>query len=284
MTKKILDYFKLLDTCSDLNSTDTKKKSRTKQLMKILFLKNKIPTANSKTFYTPLGALKFVKKHGYPVVIKPNFGGFSRGSYFPITNKKELLKACFLTKAFWPKSIIETYLEGKNYRILTAYNKILAITERKAPQVTGDGTSTIEQLINKENKIRQNLKIPYLITTNTDTIKYLKKQNLKLQSIPQKDQTIKTFFRIALAPGGELHNLEQTQMTEKNKELCKKINNIFKADIFGTDIIMEKGMHIDYDKQKTIVLEVNSRPFLKMHNYPRNGKAIDIEKEISKIK
>jgi glutathione synthase/RimK-type ligase-like ATP-grasp enzyme len=32
---------------------------------------------------------------------------------------------------------------------------------------------------------------------------------------------------------------------------------------------MESGIDIDFDKQKTIFLEVNSRPFLKMHEYPR---------------
>lgn len=284
MAKQLVQYLNLLDTCSNLNSKSAKEKSRTKQLGKQKFLENNIPTANSKVFINPIKALKFVEKYGYPVVVKPNFGGFSKGSYFPINNKKDLLKACFLTKLFWPKSIIETYLEGKNYRVVTAYNNIAAITQRTPPYIIGDNKSTIQQLIEKENIEKKKLNIPNLIVINNYTKKYLKKQNLTLESIPKKDEKIHTHYRVALAPGGEIINFKDDKISKKNKELCLKINKIFGADVFGIDIIMEKGIDIDYDKQKTIVLEVNSRAYLKMHTHPRYGEPIDLENKIQEFK
>ena len=39
---------------------------------------------------------------------------------------------------------------------------------------------------------------------------------------------------------------------------------------------MERGITVDHRDQKCIFLEVNSRPYLKMHNYPRYGKAEDL--------
>ena len=42
------------------------------------------------------------------------------------------------------------------------------------------------------------------------------------------------------------------------------------------DVILEKGITVDHRDQKCSFLEVNSRPYLKMHNYPRYGEAEDL--------
>ncbi len=77
------------------------------------------------------------------------------------------------------------------------------------------------------------------------------------------------YHRVSLAPGGVLETIDVDTITPKNKALFIKIIDLFEANIFGIDVIMEKGIDVDYDKQKTIFLEVNSRPYLKMHNFPR---------------
>ena len=46
---------------------------------------------------------------------------------------------------------------------------------------------------------------------------------------------------------------------------------------------MEKGIEVDYDKQKTIFLELNSRPYLKMHTVPRIGKSPDMKPLYAKL-
>ncbi len=89
------------------------------------------------------------KQYGFPLVIKPNVSGYSRGSYFPITNHKELWKAALLAKIWWPTSIIEQYLQGKNYRVVVVKNEIMSIIRRYPPFIIGDGRSSIEQLIDQ---------------------------------------------------------------------------------------------------------------------------------------
>jgi hypothetical protein len=44
----------------------------------------KCPYAKGRTFVNPYSAFKFYEQYGFPLVIKPNVGGFSRGAYFPI--------------------------------------------------------------------------------------------------------------------------------------------------------------------------------------------------------
>ena len=54
-------------------------------------------------------------------------------------------------------------------------------------------------------------------------------------------------------------------------------------NILGIDVILEKGIEFDYRDQKCIFLEVNSRPYLKMHDYPRYGKAEDLSKQFLEL-
>jgi D-alanine-D-alanine ligase-like ATP-grasp enzyme len=53
---------------------------------------------------------------------------------------------------------------------------------------------------------------------------------------------------------------------------------MFDANILGIDVIMQHGIDQPYNEQECILLEVNSRPYLKMHDYPRFGKKEDLSR------
>ena len=127
----------------------------------------------------------------------------------------------------------------------------------------------------------------YPIAKDKRIVKYLKKQGLHLGSIPAKDENIRLYHRISLVGGGSLETMKLDSIPQKNKDLFIKVLNIFDAKIFGIDVILEKGIEYPYDKQKCIFLEVNSRPYLKMHDYPRYGEIPELKKfytEASKLK
>jgi len=278
--------YMMSNECSNYNTANARKKCRTKQRSKKLFKKNKIPTAEYEIFINPIRAFAFVKKHGFPVVVKPNFGGYSRGSFFPINDKISLLKACFLVKFYWPKTIIEKYLLGKNYRVLVVYGKVITAIQRYSPFVIGNGKDSISTLIKQENIIRKEMNLhPVIhpILESGEVILHLKKQNLNLNSILKKNERIFVHNKLALNPGGIVKTLSADEITAKNKELFIKINSIIGADVLGIDVIMKKGISTDYDKQNCIFLELNSRPYLHMHLFPRYGEKVDVKTIIDKL-
>lgn len=64
------------------------------------------------------------------------------------------------------------------------------------------------------------------------TIRYLKKQNLNLNSILKNKQRVQTFHRVALKPGGVVHNLDIAQtLSSKNQQLFLNILDYFDAKI-----------------------------------------------------
>ena len=271
---------KFLNGCSDYNSLSVRQASRSKKQAREIFAKNNIPHAKGRIFIHPYTAYKFAREIWFPLVLKPNVGGFSRGSHFPIMTWKEFWIAMFFVKWWWPTTVIEEYLFGKNYRVVTTKWSVDIAMARTPGYVIWDGVSPISQLMETENKIRDEMKLSPIISPLKQSRiirKYLKKQWYSLETILKKWEQVFMYHRVSLAPGWILETIEVDTITEKNKQLFIKIVDLFGANIFGIDVIMEKGIDTDYDKQKCIFLEVNSRPYLKMHTVPRIWKPVDMK-------
>ncbi len=270
---RFLSYFFLSD-CSNYNPLKVRRACRSKAQARLSFKKNALSYAKGRTFINPYSAFKFCKKHGFPLVIKPNVGGFSRGAYFPIKNKVQLLKASIGVKKWWPNSIIEKYLLGKNYRVVMTRFGIMSVLRRYPPFIVGDGLRTIEVLIDVENKLRLQMQIApvtQLIPKNKVIKKYLKLQGLSFSTILAAKKKVYLHNKISLKLGASTEVIDKAELSDNNKQDLIKILNFFNANILGIDVICKKGIEIDFNAQECIFLELNSRPFLKMHDNPRYG-------------
>lgn len=277
---------KYMNDCSSYNSLEVRRGCRSKKQARATFAAHNVPHAKGKIIFGPLAAHNFVKEHGFPVVIKPNVSGFSRGSYFPITNYKELYKALLLAKIWWPTTVIEQYLEGKNYRVVVIEGEIMSAIERFPPTVVGNGKDSIRALAKTENAIREEMGLfptIYPIKETEQTISHLAKQGLTFDSVPEENEKITLFYRIALAPGGTINTIDKTTIAPENEALFLNVLKMFNANILGIDVIMDQGLDIPHDQQKCILLEVNSRPYLKMHDVPRQGEREDLAPYYQKL-
>ncbi|MDD9953019.1 MAG: cyanophycin synthetase [Candidatus Woesearchaeota archaeon] len=268
----------LLQSCSNYNSDATRKAARTKKRARATFAQEGVPHAAGAVFLNPLSALRFVQQYGFPVVVKPNYGGFSRGSFFPITSYAQLFRALVLVKCYWPTTVIEQYLSGKNYRVVIGRGKILAVTRRYPPFVIGDGKRTVAELIAQENAVREQMGL-YPTMSPIDP----KRSLVPLTTLPKKGARVSLGRKIALEPGGCIENLPGT-MPAKNRKLFEQLLRAFNANILGIDVIMSKGIEYAYDTQACIFLEANARPYVKMHRYPRYGKPVDIDRKMQEKK
>lgn len=266
--------------CSNYNSLQVRRNSRSKEQARAMFAKHQVPHAQGQIFINPFTAARFAKQHGYPLVIKPNVSGFSRGSHFPIKNSKELWKAALMVKVWWPSSVIEQYLEGANYRVLATQDQIVSIIRRYPPFIDGNGNDSIGNLIDAENVTRKAMNLHptiYPIKKSPGVRSYLAKQKLSFDSVPENGERVYLFNRVALAPGGIVETIDQSTVPDINKALFCDVVKQFDASLFGIDVILEHGIEQDYTTQKCIFLEVNSRPYTRMHEKPRYGEVDDLQ-------
>lgn len=277
---------KFMHGCSNYNTVEVRRGCRSKAQGREIFAKNNVPHARGLIFLWPWTAHAFARQHGFPLVIKPNVSGYSRGSYFPINDLKSLYKAIFWAKVWWPTTVIEQYLKGSNYRVLTTDHGFISVIRRYAPFVIGNGRDTISQLIDAENAIREQMKLHPVIfpIAKSDAVKaHLKKQKLDLKSVPAEGIEVELFHRVALSPGGVVEIIDQASIPDVNRELFFKVVKMFGANVLGIDVIFENGIEIPYSEQKCIFIEVNSRPYMKMHYFPRYGKAENLDAALAEL-
>jgi len=275
-----------MDGCSSYNDLEVRRSCRSKEQGRAKFSEGGLPHARGFIFFNPFKAINFAKEHGFPLVIKPNVSGYSRGSYFPINNFKQLWKAIFLAKIWWPTTVVEQYLKGKNFRVVVIDGKIMSVIQRYPPFVIGNGEDSISSLIESENAVREDMKLyggMFPIQKNQRTESHLKKQGLSFDTVPEKDEYIELYFRVALAPGGIVRTIDKSTIHDDNIALFLDTLKLFKANILGVDIIFENCIEQSYKNQKCILLEVNSRPYLKMHDYPRYGEKEDLSAYYSEL-
>ncbi len=272
--------------CSNYNTLAVRKSCRSKILCRMHFEKHNFPHAQGMLFVWPWQAHRFARKHGFPVVIKPNVSGYSRGSYFPIFSFNELYKAIFWAKAWWPSTIIEKYLLGANYRVLVGRHDLISVIRRYPPHVIGNGQDTVEKLIDEENRTRDQMQpapTVYPISKSSKVKMHLKKQGLNLSSIPDEGQKVELFHRVALATGGIVETIDESKIPQINKQFFIDVVQSFDANILGIDVIFERSIEEPHTDQGCILVEVNSRPYIKMHYYPRYGEKQDFSNTLQQL-
>ncbi len=277
---------KYMHDCSNYNTLAVRKSCRSKALGRAVFAANGLPHATGRRFIWPWAAHAFAREHGFPVVIKPNVSGYSRGSYFPIDGYGELWRAVFRAKRWWPTTMIEQYLQGANYRVLATDGKLVSVIRRYPPFVTGNGRDRIGTLIDTENRIREEMAlypVMHPIGKGRQAVSHLRKQGLTLDSVPAEGEHVEVFHRVALAPGGIVETIDRDTIPAENRELFFSVIRAFGANIFGIDVIFEKGIEVPHAAQRCILVEVNSRPYIEMHHFPRYGPKEDFSADIAEL-
>jgi hypothetical protein len=90
-------------------------------------------------------------KLGWPVVVKPLDGNQGRGVTTGVADDGALRDAFERAQGIAPRVIVERQLIGTDHRILVVGNAVVAVAERVAAHVTGDGRSSISRLIEAVN-------------------------------------------------------------------------------------------------------------------------------------
>ncbi len=275
-----------MQDCSNYNTLAVRKSCRSKSQGRSVFAAHGLPHALGKRFIWPWTAHAFARQHGFPLVIKPNVSGYSRGSYFPIQGYRELWWATLRAKRWWPTTMVEQYLHGANYRVLATDSKLISVIRRYPPFVTGNGRDSIHHLIAAENRIRKTMSLyPVIhpIAKNGPVVTHLRKRGLDLNSVPASGERVEVFHRVALAPGGVVETIDRQTIPRENRELFYRVVRAFGAHVFGIDVIFEQGIEVPHTEQRCILVEVNSRPYIAMHHYPRYGDREDFSAAIAEL-
>lgn len=253
-----------------------------KQLTKFILSRNDIPVPYGDIAYTLQAAVVSAAQLGYPVVVKPFDANQGKGVTLNIMNEEELAAAYNEAIVYSKAVIVERFISGKDYRVLVVGDKVAAAAERIPPFVTGDGISTIAQLVVEENNSplrgEGHEKPLTKIKLDAAAARVLKKAGMDFDSIPHEGRTVFLRENGNLSTGGTARDCTD-EVHPANCMLAVKAAGLLGLDIAGIDITAS-DIAVPLKSGEGALIEVNAAPGLRMHLYPASGKPRNVAENI----
>ncbi len=144
--------------------------------------------------HDPQLAAEFLARSAGPCVVKPAAGtGGGHGVVPGVQDPEDLLRARWHAGRGGDRLLIERQIDGAVYRLLLLDGELLDVVRSVPANVTGDGHSTIEELIAHENDRRVaagGAAGLSLVGLNLDTMLTLRRAGLTLSSVVPEDHRL----------------------------------------------------------------------------------------------
>lgn len=219
---------------------------------------------------------------GRRIVVKPNSTNFGEGVAILGTNASLEDYAAAVATAFSHDTsvLVEEFVEGLEFRFLVIGGKTRAVLHRVPANVTGDGHSTIRNLVEAKNRHPfrgEGYRKPLEKIRLGDVERaFLAAQGLTPESVPTSGLTVYLRKNSNISTGGDSIDFTAT-MPEIYRRRAEQATAAVGATICGLDMIIPDlaatGENAPYS-----ILELNFNPALHIHDYPAEGENRRVER------
>ncbi len=215
------------------------------------------------------------KKLRYPLIVKPVDGSLAKGVTWNVVSEKEVadavehaLDAYGYRKGI--KIIVEEMFVGNEYRVLVFNGQVLSCVEKIPAGITGDGKSSIQDLIHAFNKTRRH---GFEIKLDSVAKNTLQQAGYTLTTVLPKDFFFKLRNNLNMSDGGR--SIDRTKdMSPFLKTVCVRAIEAIGLTYGGLDLLTT---NLSSPNPTYVILEINPNPFFNMHEKPLvEGQGIDV--------
>ncbi|WP_060678183.1 acylphosphatase [Virgibacillus halodenitrificans] len=210
------------------------------------------------------------------LVIKPTFGSLGKGVVTDIRSKQDFLNSVshIRENLDYKDFLLEQYVTGNDVRLYVVGTQVVAALSRFPANITGNGVSSIEELIHNKNEERINNPSlsSKLIKIDYDMKEFLRRQDMDLNDVPEKDKVVYLKGTSNISAGGDSIDITDQISSEVKKvaiEAVKAIPGLLHA---GVDLIV--------NEDKATVIEINATADIAMHVFPLNGEPRNVPASI----
>ena len=121
-----------------------------KDLTKTLLKSVGVPVPEGEVVDSPEAAWDAAQDIGLPVVVKPLDGNHGRGVSLELSDRADIEAAYRVAEAEGSDVIVERFIPGDEHRLLVVGDRVVAAARGESLWITGDGRSTVAQLIDAQ--------------------------------------------------------------------------------------------------------------------------------------
>jgi D-alanine-D-alanine ligase-like ATP-grasp enzyme len=243
-----------------------------KAILKEKLLSAKLPAGRGGAFVHWKDIRKAFKMLQKPVIIKPALGSRGRHTTTFIYTEDELKKAFKVGKQIADRLVMEEHLTGSVYRATIIDGKMVGNLRGDPPRITGDGKSTIKELIEQKNKNKRKEIKDVVVTPYIE--EFLSRNGYTTLSVLPEGKTIDLIEKIGIGYGG--YKAEEIEITHPEIiRIMEEAGRMINFPVMGFDFIIP-DITKNPNEQHWGIIECNSLPFIDLHHFPLDGKPVNV--------
>jgi cyanophycin synthetase len=248
-----------------------------KQLTKQLLQEAGVPVPQGETVTSIDDALRVAHRLNAPVTLKPLDGNQGKGVTVDCRSDLEIEQAYAFARKHGKRIIVERFVEGADYRVLVTGGKVAAASCRRPAHVTGDGSHSIRELVDIENRNpargagHSNILTKIALDAHAEEL--LRKQDYAPDAVPPAGTLVYLRGNANLSTGGTAEDVTDL-LPKSTRDLCVRAAAKIGLDVAGIDIVC-RDIALPLEEQGGAVIEVNAAPGIRMHQYPSSGEPRD---------
>ncbi|MDY7548859.1 cyanophycin synthetase [Glaciimonas sp. CA11.2] len=256
---------------TDQTSAIAESISRDKDLTKSLLQACGVPIPEGRLVDSAEDAWLAAEDIGLPVVVKPTDANHGRGVFIDLNTRAEVETAYAVALEEGSSVIVERFVRGNEHRLLIVGGKLAAATRGEPLSVTGDGKSTISELIDSQlnsdprrGDLEEHPLNPIILDQEPIIRMELERQGYSSTTIPPEDK------QVLIQRTGNV-SIDVTAKVHPSVIAAASLAaRIIGLDIAGVDLVAE-DISQPLEKQRGAIVEVNAGPGLLMHLKPAEG-------------
>jgi cyanophycin synthetase len=211
-------------------------------------------------------ALEFMSEVGPDqfFVVKPADGGRGGAAVTGrVRTEVDLLRAALSAARLDRRVLIERQVPGDMHRLLFCDGELIDVVVRLTPNVTGDGRSTVLELIARENDRRLETGLAQsLITIDLDCILALAAAGRTPRTVPAAGESVQV--KSASSENAEHENRTLRSWSQELAEECAEAVRAVGLRLAGIDVVTT-DIERPLDETGGAIIEVNGTPGFQYH-------------------
>ena len=226
----------------------------------------------------PRRAVRAAERMGYPVVVKPYNANHGRGVSLHLASPEQVEKAVEKAKEHSRTVLVEEMIEGFDHRMLVINGELVAVAKRVPGHVIGDGSRTVEELVDLVNqdprrgvgheKVLTRLELDY------QAERLLSKAGYTKETVLESGEILYLRATGNLSTGGTAIDLTDV-VHHDNREMAVRAAGAIGLDVAGVDFITP-DITRSYREVGGGICEINAAPGFRMHVAPTEGQPRDV--------
>ncbi len=206
-------------------------------------------------------ALKYARKIGFPLIVKPNSQSQGKGVEKVYSEKALKVALAYIFDGIKDKvALVQKIVNGSDYRIVVLDEEVLCVYLRRPLSVLGDGTHTINELLSlKQQEFVARGRDTVISLTDPRIARRLDRNNLRLTSVLKNGEYARLLDNANLSSGGESSDVTEA-VHQSWKDMAIKLTQDMGLRYCGVDVMTASPINEKINNYT--IIEINSAPGL----------------------